>query len=498
MPRTDHTLLTQLITARHPCVLIPTFEEQHALNVIRAVASEVRRHALVWTVTRGLHDAMIEDEISIPDTAHPAGALAHLCKHTPERSLVVMLDLSHHLKDDRTLRCLRELIAKMERAESTVVLVDADGDYPPAIKSASARMDLTLPGAAELEQIVRSTLRTIHSQQAINVQLGREDFDAIIQNLSGLSRRQARQAIIETVSEDRLIDATDLKRIIEYKKRALRTVGVLEPIETLVTLDEVGGLENLKKWLNLRANALSEEAIEFGIEPPRGVLMLGVQGAGKSLSAKAVATAWKRPLVRMDVGALFDRYIGESEKRLREALLQAAMMSPVILWIDEIEKAFASAAAQSSDGGLSKRMFGTLLTWMQEHTKPVFLIATANDVSALPPELLRKGRFDEIFFIDLPNPAARRSIFEIHLRRRDRDPDLFDLDELSRESDGYAGAEIEQAIKSAIYEAFSRNTLLSTKMIVAALRGSPPLSVTMSEKIDALRQWSVGRCVNAD
>jgi SpoVK/Ycf46/Vps4 family AAA+-type ATPase len=200
----------------------------------------------------------------------------------------------------------------------------------------------------------------------------------------------------------------------------------------------------------------------------------------------------------MDVGALFDRYIGESEKRLREALLQAAMMSPVILWIDEIEKAFASAAAQSSDGGLSKRMFGTLLTWMQEHTKPVFLIATANDVSALPPELLRKGRFDEIFFIDLPNAAARRSIFEIHLRRRDRDPDLFDLDELSQESDGYAGAEIEQAIKSAIYEAFSRNTLLSTKMIVAALRASPPLSVTMSEKIDALREWSVGRCVNAD
>jgi SpoVK/Ycf46/Vps4 family AAA+-type ATPase len=174
------------------------------------------------------------------------------------------------------------------------------------------------------------------------------------------------------------------------------------------------------------------------------------------------------------------------------------MMAPVILWIDEIEKAFASAASQSVDGGLSKRMFGTLLTWMQEHTKPVFLIATANDVSALPPELLRKGRFDEIFFIDLPQAGARKQIFEIHLRKRDRDPELFDMDELARESEGYNGAEIEQAIKSSIYDSFSRNTLLSTGMIVSALRASPPLSVTMAEKMDALREWAVGRCVMAD
>ncbi len=498
MPRTDYDCFTKLILARHPCVLIPTFEEAHALEVVRTVAGERQMHALMWTVTTGLQDAMVRDDAIIADTAHPAGALAHLCKHTPSRTLVIMLDLAGHLKDERTLRSLRELLSKLAAVESTLVLIDPSDEIPSSIRAAATRMDLSLPGTEELTQIVKSTLREMHNRRAVDVQLIRGDFDAIVQNLSGLSRSQARQAVIETVSDDQRIDASDLKRIIEFKKRALRGVGVLEPVETFITLDQIGGLANLKKWLRLRENALSEEAIAFGIEPPRGVLMLGVQGAGKSLSAKAVATAWKRPLVRMDVGALFDRYIGESEKRLREALRQAAMMSPVILWIDEIEKAFASAAAQSVDGGLSKRMFGTLLTWMQEHTKPVFLIATANDVSALPPELLRKGRFDEIFFIDLPAADARHQIWAIHLQKRDRDPGLFDLDELTRESEGYNGAEIEQATKSSIYDSFSRNTLLSTQMIVQALRASPPLSVTMAEKVNALREWAVGRCVMAD
>jgi SpoVK/Ycf46/Vps4 family AAA+-type ATPase len=195
---------------------------------------------------------------------------------------------------------------------------------------------------------------------------------------------------------------------------------------------------------------------------------------------------------------LFDRYIGESERNLRDALRQAEMMAPVILWIDEIEKGFASAASQSNDGGLSKRMFGSLLTWMQERTQPVFIIATANDVSALPPELLRKGRFDEIFFIDLPGPEARKQILEIHLRKRQRDPELFDLDQIVAASEGFSGAEIEAAIKAAIYAAFAKSSLLSTHMILDAFRNSPPLSVTMAEHVEALRHWAEGRCVRAD
>jgi SpoVK/Ycf46/Vps4 family AAA+-type ATPase len=226
--------------------------------------------------------------------------------------------------------------------------------------------------------------------------------------------------------------------------------------------------------------------------------MLGMQGAGKSLSAKAVATSWQRPLLRLDVGALYDRYIGESERRLRDALRQAEMMSPIILWIDEIEKGFASAASQSTDGGLSKRMFGSLLTWMQEHKTQVFLIATANDIEALPPELLRKGRFDEIFFVDLPGLEARRQIFSIHLAKRQRDPEAFDLDTLAEASDGFSGAEIEQAVIAALCQAFSANAQLTTAGLTTAIKSSPPLSVTMAERVQELREWAAGRCMAAD
>jgi SpoVK/Ycf46/Vps4 family AAA+-type ATPase len=227
-------------------------------------------------------------------------------------------------------------------------------------------------------------------------------------------------------------------------------------------------------------------------------LILGVQGAGKSLCAKAIATAWQRPLLRLDTSSLYDRFIGESERRLRSTLHQAERMAPIIMWIDEIEKAFASAASRSTDGGLSQRMFGSLLTWMQEHTEPVFLVATANDIEALPPELLRKGRFDEIFFVDLPTEETRKEIFKIHLRKRKHQPEKFDLDELARTAEGFSGSEIEEIIISALHEAFSRKIPLTTEVIAEAIQNSPPLSVTMRESVEKLRRWSKGRCVPAD
>ncbi|HEV7299560.1 MAG TPA: AAA family ATPase [Tepidisphaeraceae bacterium] len=499
MPRTDLDCLNRLLSAGHACVYLPTFEEDHAMNVVRSSAAEQGRELLMWSVTRGVSDGMLADDPPIADTANPAGALTHLAMHLKPHTVIAMLDLAGHLKDDRVLRCLRELIAKVERTDSTLMLIDAaSSDLPAAIAAVAVRLDLSLPGPVELEDIVRRTVREAHRKQSVDVQLRKEDLQAIVQNLQGLSRRSARQAIIETLVDDRRLDSADVPGIIAFKKRALRAMGVLEPVESFATLEEIGGMTNLKAWLNLRSRALSDEAAEFGIEPPRGVLMLGVQGAGKSLSAKAVAAAWKRPLMRLDVGALYNSFIGETERRLRDALQQAEMMAPVILWIDEIEKAFASAASQSSDGGLSKRMFGSLLTWMQEHRKPVFIIATANDVSALPPELLRKGRFDEIFFIDLPNDTTRRQIVEIHLKKRNRDPELFDLDAIVTACDGYSGAEIEAGIKASIYTAFESGSLLSTRMIVEALQVSPPLSVTMAEKLASLRQWAAGRCVPAD
>jgi len=257
-------------------------------------------------------------------------------------------------------------------------------------------------------------------------------------------------------------------------------------------------MRNLKRWLKQRKDVFSAAARAFGITPPKGVLMLGVQGAGKSLCAKAIATAWQQPLLRMDPATLYASFIGESERNLREALRQTEMMSPVVLWIDEIEKAFASAASRSADGGLSQRMFGTLLTWLQEHQAPVFCVATANDIEALPPELLRKGRFDEIFFVDLPTPEVREQIFAIHLRKRNRDPAQFDLDALSAASEEYSGSEIEQAVISALHEAYAQKSDIDTARVVAAVKGSPPLSATMAEKVAALRRWAKGRCVPAD
>ncbi|HEX8339613.1 MAG TPA: AAA family ATPase [Tepidisphaeraceae bacterium] len=498
MSQPDTDRLAALLRSHHALIHVPTFDEPYALDRVRQAAIGQSRHLLVWSVSRGIRDGVLKDDATVPDTDHPAAAATHLLLHTPRGATVVFLDLIPHLKDERTLRAFRELHHVAAAHDLTLVLIDCCDDVPAAVSAVSTRFEPSLPGKAELEEIIRATVREQHARSSIDVRLRREDLTNIVQHLQGLSREQARQAIIDTTADDRLLDESDIKGIIAFKKNALRAAGVLEPVEAFATLDEIGGLNNLKKWLRLRERALGDDAIEFGIEPPRGVLMLGVQGAGKSLSAKAIATAWKRPLMRLDVGALYDKFIGETERRMRGALKQAEMMAPVVLWIDEIEKAFASAAAQSTDGGLSKRMFGSLLTWMQEHTRAVFLIATANDVSALPPELLRKGRFDEIFFIDLPDAAARKQIWSIHLKKRNRDPELIELDEVVTASDGYSGSEIEQAVKSAIYAAFSTNALLSTRMIADALKASPPLSVTMAERVGELRAWAKHRCTPAD
>lgn len=494
---TDSERFQRILAARHPCVAILTFEEPHALSIVRQVALDKGVDLWLWSICDGLRDGLIEDAKPMADTEHPAATLYRIARDDL-RGIFVMLDLCGHLKDERTLRSLREAVAAMSRKRATLVLIDASNELPSVVASAATRFELSLPNEKELEDLIRGTLRQINDEQRISVNLNRKELNTIVRNLRGLTRRQARQIIIETVADDRRLDNEDINHMLAHKRRALGGNSLLEYVESPADLSDIGGMSRLKGWLAHREDSLSEDAISFGLPAPRGVLLLGVQGAGKSLAAKAIATAWRRPLLRMDVGALYDKYIGESERRLRDALGQAEAMAPIILWIDEIEKAFASAAAQSSDGGLSKRMFGSLLTWMQEHTAPVFLVATANDIEALPPELLRKGRFDEIFFVDLPSPEARRTIFEIHLRKRKRDPSQFDLGALSQAADGFSGAEIEAAVISALHNAFAAKAELGMKHLLDAIAASPPLSVTMSEKVASLRRWAVGRCVCAE
>ncbi len=488
----------QLIRAHHPCVLIITYEEDYALEIITKTAKRLTRQLWIWSVIDGLRDGMrLEEGLPISDTEHPAAALYFLLQRE-NNSIAVMRDLARHLNDARTLRLLRETISKFRRAGGTLILLDNEDSFPQSIHSVATQFELSYPDEAELEEIVISALREYNKENPIKIDITRKELPIIIRNLKGLSRTQAYQVIIDAVAEDHRFHMGDINTILSRKRQMIQKGGLLEYVESPTNLDEIGGLKRLKHWLKQREEIFSENAADFGLEAPKGVLMLGVQGAGKSLCAKAIATAWHRPLLRLDVGALYDRYIGESERRLRDALRQAEMMSPIIFWIDEIEKAFASAASRSTDGGLSQRMFGTLLTWMQEHKSAVFIVATANDIEALPPELLRKGRFDEIFFVDLPSFDTRKEIFKIHLRKRQRNPDNFDIDALSAASDGYSGAEIEQAIVAALHNAFAENKELDTSLIINALEQSPPLSVTMAERVQALREWAKGRCVPAD
>ncbi|KKL21963.1 hypothetical protein LCGC14_2440200, partial [marine sediment metagenome] len=420
--------------------------------------------------------------------------------NTPLRYL--FKDALSHLKDPSAERLLRDVAADFARDRRTVFMVDAGGALPASLHPLAAPFELALPDEKEIKDIVRNTARELIRAGNAAVDLSSAEFDRFLANLRGLTRVEVAQAVAEAILSNGRLDAGDIDLAIAVKRRRLRQTGVLDYIPPPDEFPSIGGMANLRGWLSLRAKALTDKARDFGLEPPRGILLLGVQGCGKSLMARYVAADWHIPLLRMDVGSLYDKFIGQTEHHLRTAFQVASAMAPCVLWIDEIEKAFASAGAGAggamSDGGLSQRMFGQLLTWMQDHDNPVFLVATANDVTALPPELMRKGRFDEVFFVDLPSAEAREVIFKIHLARRKRDPEAFDLPALAAASEGFSGAEIEQAIVSAMYAAFAADRDLSAKDVLGELAATEPLSVLMAEKITDLRTWARQRCVQAD
>ena len=361
--------------------------------------------------------------------------------------------------------------------------------------------DVGWPDEEELAEVVRKTLQSVQDRnlREVQVKLTKRELEQLVQTLRGLTAEEAARVVSGAMHDDYVLDGSDLPRVVDAKRNRLGTMGCLESIVADVSPDEIGGLHNLKRWLNLRRGGFSVRGREFGLDPPRGILLLGVQGCGKSLCAKVVASAWRMPLLRMDPGVLYQKFIGESEARLREALTQAESMAPVVLWIDEIEKAFASASSDSADGGLSQRMFGTLLSWMQDHRQPIFLIATANNIDQLPPELVRKGRFDEIFFVDLPGPEERKAIFAIHLRKRRRDPAQFDVERLVAAAEGFSGAEIEQAVVSGPVRGVQRGQGVCDRS--TSSRPCRPPSRCRSSCGSAwitLRAWARGRCVPAD
>jgi SpoVK/Ycf46/Vps4 family AAA+-type ATPase len=354
---------------------------------------------------------------------------------------------------------------------------------------------LHLPDRDELQQLVHQILRTLNRQHALSVTLGLEGMESLLQALSGLTLNQARQAVAWAVLDDNAVTAADIPRLLRRKGDAVREEGLLEFYPPEDNTFQLGGLEHLKAWLERARVGFTPEARSLGLPPPRGILIVGVQGCGKSLAAKVIARTWNQPLLKLDAARLYDKFIGESEKNLRKALEFAEATAPCILWIDEIEKGFA--AGGEADAGLSQRMLGSFLTWLQERDAPVFVAATANDVLALPPELLRKGRFDEIFFVDLPDASSREEIFRIHLALRRQDPSKFNLEALIGASEGFSGAEIEQAITAGLYRALHDKQPMTDAMLCEEMRGTQPLSVARREDVERLRETARGRFVPA-
>src|SRR5437773_1017407 len=370
-------------------------------------------------------------------------------------------------------------------------------DLPPELAGLASLVRLELPTQSELRKLTEEVFVNLARQHKLGPPPSAEILDKVAAALRGLTLFEAERAVTRAVLDDLTLDPRDLEVIAEMKQELLSKERVLDCVPVPESLGDVGGLAGLKAWLDKRKRAFTPEAKEFGVPAPRGILLLGVQGCGKSLAAKAVAKDWGLPLLRLEPGRLFDKFIGESEKNLDRALATAERMAPCVLMIDEIEKGFASVVSSDSDGGLSRRILGRLLGWMQEREAPVFLVATCNQITALPPELMRKGRFDEIFFIDLPGLDERRQIFAIHLTRRHRDPKSFDLDALAAAAEGFSGAEVEQAVVAALYTAFARRAELTTEHILEEIKATRPLSVTRAEGIDALREWAKGRTVPA-
>jgi len=484
--------LEVLIRSRYPVVAVDTLEEDRLVELLGRVARRLDVPLYTWSRTQGL--VREGKEQATYDTADPFKMLAHL-EAAAAPGVVLLADFHPYLEDPLLVRKLREALPAFTSDRRALVLSGHGVRLPPEIGKQGVPYRLSLPDLEEIQAELRKVVRTAAREDQVRIEVREEEADAMARELQGLTRDEIRRTLRRAMVEDGRLTRADIELIRAAKRESLGQTGLLEFIPT-AEVEPIGGMGALRSWLDKRRNALGDEARQFGLEPPRGVLLMGVQGCGKSLMARNVAAEWGLPLVRLDPGALYDKYVGETERNLRQALDTADAMSPAVLWIDEIEKGFARDGGEA-DGGVSGRLLGTFLTWLQERQSRVFVVATANDVDRLPPELLRKGRFDEIFFVDLPEAAERRDILALHLARRDRDPERFDLDQLATAAEGFSGSELEQAVVAGLYTAFAEETDLDHETLVAEIETAVPLSVTLAERVETLRLWARGRAVPA-
>ncbi len=434
----------------------------------------------------------------IGDTRDPAKVLGHLEGLTVEAAFILK-DFHRHLEDPVVVRRLRDVGQKFQTNRRTVILTAPSITIPPELVGLVEFLELPLPNSKRLRQILDEMLVRVGKTHSVARKLDAAGMDAVVANLRGLTEQESERAVSQALVTRYALCPETVTDILEAKKAALKRTGMLDFVDTSENMAGIGGLENLKSWLGIRRGAWDDKARDFGLEPPKGVIILGVQGCGKSLCARAIAGEWKLPLVKFDTAAIFDKYIGETEKRIQKVFKVAEGLAPCVLWIDELEKVFAGTGADSAsvDAGVSSRMLGSFLGWMQDRKAPVFVAATSNNVNALPPELIRKGRFDELFFVDLPNQAERKQIFAIQLTRRKKNPAEFDLEQVAQVAHGYSGAEIDAAVQTAMYASYSSKQPLATQTLLDALAQTVPLSATRAEDIQALRNWARARAVPA-
>jgi ATP-dependent 26S proteasome regulatory subunit len=409
----------------------------------------------------------------------------------PQHSVVLLKDFHLALNDSLVKRRLRDLSIALRRTYISVFLLAPVLVLPPELEKEITVIDVPLPTVEEIGEMLDRVIETVKDNPNVDVSLTPEQREMLLKAAAGLTLMEAENVFARSLVQKRRLD---VEVVLWEKEQIIRKSGILEYYRATEAFENVGGLDLLKDWIRKRTRAFTDEAQRFGLPAPKGVLLIGVQGCGKSLAARAIGSLWKLPVLRMDVGRIFAGLVGASEENMRRAIRTAESVAPAVLWIDELEKGFAGSQSSGfSDGGTTARVFASFLTWLQEKQSPVFVVATANDVSALPPELLRKGRFDEIFFIDLPSQKEREEIFTIHLRKRGRDPKKFNVTALARAAEGFSGAEIEQAIISALYDAFHQGKELDDETILQEIRRTVPLSRTMRENITALRMWAVDR-----
>lgn len=477
-----------LIRAKYPILYLISWEEKRVEDTLREICTKLNRSLHTWSLTQGVRPPVVRPAGPPKTPLSPELEVLALAHEAPEFTVFLLKDFHPYMRDPRVVRLLRDLSQRLKSKAQTLVLLGPILTLPTELEKEVTVLDFGLPSAGEIEKTLDKAMEAVRDNPAVKSKLTPIERERVVKSCQGLTLDEVESVLARSLVEKKKFD---IEVIAEEKQQIVRKSGILEYYPPENNLADVGGMELLKEWLDKRGRSFSNAAKRFGIPAPKGILLIGVQGCGKSLIAKAIAAQWRLPMLKMDIGRIFGSLVGQSEENIRRAISVAESVAPCILWADELEKGFAGIGGSGvSDSGTTARVFATFLTWMQEKTKPVFLIATANEVSALPPEMLRKGRFDEVFFVDLPDAPEREEIFKIHIEKRKRRASDFNLTELATATRGFSGAEIEQVVVGALYSAFEQKRDLTQEDLLCEAKSIVPLSVMMREDVEELRDWA--------